>query len=153
MISVESSVEIQRTSAEVFAFVSDQTNSPRWQRGLAEVRRTTAGPPGVGTEHIFTRRFAGHALSARNKYTAFEEGSGFTFEIPDGWLSGSVSQKIEPTGKASSRLITSMRLNPSGPAALGSALLAHILTRDVRRDQATLKALLERPGGWTPTPA
>jgi hypothetical protein len=40
-----------------------------------------------------------------------------------------------------------MRLNPSGPAVLGSALLAHVLARDVRHDQAELKGLLERPGG------
>ena len=43
-------------AADVFAFLSDQLNAPRWQRGLHEVRRTTDGPIGVGSEHVFVRR-------------------------------------------------------------------------------------------------
>ena len=31
MISVETRIEIGRPAADVFAFVSDQTNAPRWQ--------------------------------------------------------------------------------------------------------------------------
>ncbi|MBA2513779.1 MAG: SRPBCC family protein [Solirubrobacterales bacterium] len=59
MIDLETTVEISRPVTEVFAFVADQTNAPRWQGGLHEVRRLTEGPLGVGTEHEFIRRFAG----------------------------------------------------------------------------------------------
>ena len=54
-----------RPAGEVFAFVPDQTNGPKWQAGLAEVRRVTPGPIGVGTEHVFVRRFAGRRSRSR----------------------------------------------------------------------------------------
>ena len=46
MLTVEGSIVIGRPAEDVFAYVSDQTNAPRWQRGLLEVRRTTDGPIG-----------------------------------------------------------------------------------------------------------
>jgi hypothetical protein len=41
VIRVEASIDIGRSAKDVFAYVGDQTNAPRWQRGLADVRRTT----------------------------------------------------------------------------------------------------------------
>ena len=70
VIDLETTVEISRPVAEVFAFVADQTNAPRWQNGLAEVRRLTEGPLGVGTEHEFIRRFAGRKMATRNRFVA-----------------------------------------------------------------------------------
>lgn len=43
IIEVEESITINRAIEEVFAFVADQTNAPRWQSGLLEARRTTKG--------------------------------------------------------------------------------------------------------------
>lgn len=62
MIDVEDSIVINRPIGEVFAFVADQTNAPRWQNGLEQVRRTTDGPPGVGTKHVVVRKFLGRRL-------------------------------------------------------------------------------------------
>ena len=55
MIQVEMSIVIGRAAEDVLAYVSDRTHAPRWQRGLPEVRRTTAGPIGVGTRHPVVR--------------------------------------------------------------------------------------------------
>lgn len=43
MISVQSTGEISRPVAEVFAFVADQTIAPKWKDGPHEVRRLTTG--------------------------------------------------------------------------------------------------------------
>ena len=69
MFVVEESIVIDRAANDVFAQVSDQTNAPRWQRGLAEVRRTTAGPIGIGTRHSVVRTFMGRRLELTNEYT------------------------------------------------------------------------------------
>ena len=68
MIEVEQSITINRPVKEVFAFVADQRNAPRWQSGLLEVRRTTEGTLGVGTKHRFVRKFVGRRLEASNEY-------------------------------------------------------------------------------------
>jgi hypothetical protein len=146
MISVETTVEIDCPSGEVFAFVADQTNAPRWQRGLNEVRRTTEGPLGVGTEHLFIRRFAGRRLKSRNRYTGYEDGRYVEFEIPEGWVSGHASYLVEPLGAGTSRLISRVSLRASGPVRLVAPLLGRLLARDSARDEAQLKALMEAGG-------
>jgi hypothetical protein len=62
VIDVTTHPDVDRPAAEVFAFVSDHLNAPLWQSGLHEVRRTADGPIGVGTEHVFVRRFAGSVI-------------------------------------------------------------------------------------------
>jgi len=143
VITVESTVDIDRPSTEVFGFVADQTNAPGWQRGLHEVRRVTDGPIGVGTEHVFVRRFAGRRVESRNRFTRYELGRSVHFEIPDGWVTGEASYLVEPDGAERCRLTSRMEFHVAGPAALASPLLARVLARDSRRDEASLKALLE----------
>ena len=143
MIIVESTLDIDRPSTEVFGFVADQTNAPSWQNGLHEVRRLTDGPIGVGTEHVFVRRFAGRRIESRNRFTRYESGRLVHFEIPDGWLTGQASYRVEPLGAGRCRLTSRMEFQVAGPAALASPLLARVLARDSRRDEAALKALLE----------
>ena len=146
MIRSESSIDINRPAADVFAFVADQTNAPRWQHGLDEVRRLTDGPIRVGTEHVFVRRFAGRTIESHNRYTDYQPGRYVEFEIPSGWVTGKASYLVEPTGSGRSRLTSRMEFRLAGLSALAAPLFARILARDDRKE-ATLKALLE---GTTP---
>lgn len=143
MINIETRFEIERPAGEVFAFVADQTNAPRWQDGLAEVRRVTSGPIGVGAEHVFVRRFAGRRIESRNRLTRFEPGCFVEFEIPEGWLTGTASYRVDPVAGGRSRLTSRMDFRIRGPLKLVSPLLARLLARDSRTDETRLKALLE----------
>ncbi len=143
MISVESSIEIERPAGEVFAFVADQTNAPQWQDGLAEVRRVTTGPIGVGTEHAFVRRFAGRRIESRNRFTRFEPGRFVEFEIPEGWLTGTASYRVDQVASGGCRLTSRMDFRIRGPLKLVSPLLARLLAHDSRVGDTRLKALLE----------
>ena len=101
VIDVVTHLDVDRPAGDVFAFVSDQLNAPRWQRGLHEVRRTTDGPIGVGSEHVFVRRFAGRRIESRNRFVEFEPGRYVAFEIPDGAMTGRASyssSRSMPTG-------------------------------------------------------
>lgn len=143
MINIETRIEFERPAGEVFAFVADQTNAPQWQDGLAEVRRVTSGPIGVGTEHVFVRRFAGRRIESRNRFTRFEPGRFVEFEIPEGWLTGTASYRVDPIAGGGCRLTSRMDFRVRGPLKVVSPLLARLLSRDSRTDETTLKALLE----------
>ena len=97
----------------MFAFVADQTNAPRWQQGLHEVRRLTPGPIGVGTEHAFVRRFAGRELQSVNRFVLFEPPRLVEFEIPEGWLSGRASYQVESRG-AATLVVSRMEFRAAG---------------------------------------
>jgi uncharacterized membrane protein len=112
MATVERTVTTSRPLEDVFAFVSNLENFPKFQDGLSEMRVTSGGTPGVGTkatgvrhvlgrrveqtfevtEYVPNQRFAikakGGPLSTENRYT-FESADGSTrikifFEVRGG---------------------------------------------------------------------
>jgi uncharacterized membrane protein len=145
-LDMQTRIDIDRPAREVFDFVADQTNAPRWQRGLHEVRRITPVPVGVGTEHVFARRFAGINIESQNRYTAYEPGRFVSFEIPSGKITGQASYLVEPTGETSSRLVSEVHFRVSGLAGLATPILARVFERDSKKNVAALKELLEHSG-------
>ncbi|WP_322455103.1 SRPBCC family protein [Nocardioides bizhenqiangii] len=127
----------------MFAFVADQTNAPRWQTDLHEVRRLTDGPLGVGSEHEFVRTFAGRRFASRNRFVAFEPDRYVRFEIPSGWISGTASYRTEASRSGATVLISRMEFRVRGPLSLLKPVLSRLLARDSRRDEQRLKSLLE----------
>jgi uncharacterized membrane protein len=151
MIFVETKLEIRRPAAEVFAFVSDQTNAPLWQQGLHEVRRVTDGPIAVGTEHVFVRNFAGKRIESRNRFLSYDEAARFVeFEIPAGLITGTASYLVEPVATDTCQLTSRMKVRVSGLARLLTPVLGRLLKRDVIRDDLRLKKLLEEGGASAP---
>ena len=49
MVDVSGSILIERSVEDVFAYVTDVTKDPTWHTDVLEARKTTDGPPGVGT--------------------------------------------------------------------------------------------------------
>ncbi len=142
MIKVEQSIVINRPVEEVFAFVADQTNAPRWQSGLMEVRRTTAGPPGIGTRHTFVRRFVGRRLEASNEYTAYEPNTMVAFKSISDPMDFAAGYPTTPT-EGGTELSGWIEMQPKGFAGLTEPLIAASLRRDVQAALVTLKKLLE----------
>jgi hypothetical protein len=144
-LQVETRTEVQAPASRVFDFVADHTNAPRWQSGIDEIRRLTPGPIGVGTEHEFTRRFAGMKIVGRNRFIAYEPGRYVAFEIPSGKMTGVASYLVEPTGTNTCRLISNVDFRVAGLSQFAIPLLTLAFKRDDEKALATLKGLLEHP--------
>ena len=153
MFVVDSAVEVQRPAPEVFEFVADMTNAPLWQSGLHCVKRVPPGPVRVGSEHVFERRLAGRTLKAHNRITELQRPSRIAFEIPRGWISGRAAYEVTPI-EGGSRVRCRMEFRAGGLGRFVEPLLARVLSRDSRRDDLRLKAVLEgRPATpKAPTP-
>jgi uncharacterized membrane protein len=153
MIRIAESVVIGRSVGDVFAYVSDQTNAPSWQRGLHDVRRTTDGPLGVGTRHTFVRRLMGRTIDGSNEYTRWEPGRLVAFKATSGAMDLEASYVVEPAGADQTRLTSRLDLRPTGLLRLAEPLVEAGLTRDVKANLATLKRLLENSetAGTEPT--
>jgi uncharacterized membrane protein len=118
MIKAEKSVVIERPIEVVFDYVGDQTNGPRWQAGLTEVRRLTDGPPGVGTRHTLVRTFLGRRMEADNEYIVFEPGKVITFRTTSGPMPLEASYLVEPAPGGTRRASCRSR-SRSSPGACG----------------------------------
>lgn len=64
MESFEMTVEIDRPLEEVFEFISDLGNDPRWRREWAEAACTPQGPVGVGTSCTLYAKVVGRRTAA-----------------------------------------------------------------------------------------
>ncbi len=57
MIRLQETIDVPRPVDEAFAYVSQFGNAAQWDPGVAESRKTSAGPVGVGTEFALLVRF------------------------------------------------------------------------------------------------
>src|SRR5258708_13592515 len=114
MIKVEKSIVIDRRQEDVFEYVSDHTNAPRWQRGLLEVRRATEGPIGVGTRHTLVRMFMGRRMEASNEFTQYEPNRLVSFKVTSGSVAAQGWYVVEPAGSDRAKLTSRIEMRPSG---------------------------------------
>jgi uncharacterized protein YndB with AHSA1/START domain len=142
MITVEKTILIGRTTEAVFAFVADQTNAPRWQRGLTAVRRTTDGPIGLGTRHAFERTLMGRKMDGSNEYTRYDPNELVAFSWT-GPMPGQASYTVHPAGTDGTRLVSRLEMQGHGLLRLAEPVLAAGLGRDVKANLVTLKRLRE----------
>jgi uncharacterized protein YndB with AHSA1/START domain len=68
----EATTVIDRPIEEVFAFLADGENDPKFRSMVLEVAKTTDGPPGVGTVYVSTAKVAGIKTKREFKLTEFE---------------------------------------------------------------------------------
>lgn len=142
MINVKESIIINRPVEEVFAFVADQTNAPRWQQGLLEVQRITDGPLGVGTKHTAVRKFMGRGVEATNEYIRYVPNEEITFTGRSGPARFEVSYLTEAVA-GGTKLTCQMQMEQGGLFGLMDSLVAGSLKRDFESNFRDLKALLE----------
>jgi uncharacterized protein YndB with AHSA1/START domain len=67
----EATVVIERPIEEVFAFLADGENDPKFSPRVLEIAKTTDGPPGVGTVYASTVKDAGMKTKREFKLTEF----------------------------------------------------------------------------------
>ena len=68
----EATVVVDRPIEEVFGFLADGENDPKFSPRVLEINKTTDGPPGMGTVYASTVKDAGMKTSREFKITEFE---------------------------------------------------------------------------------
>ena len=97
---------IDRPIDQVFAFLADGTNDPKFSPRVQKIEKQTDGPPGVGTVYSSTVKDAGMKTSREFKLTEFEqptkirwaELSKNAITVPDG------GYDLEPAGEGATRM-------------------------------------------------
>lgn len=144
MIKVEKSGVVDRPIEEVFAYIGDQQNAPRWQAGLVEVKRLTDGPPGLGTRHAIVRNFMGRRMEASNEYVAFEPGKLIAFKSTSGPVAFEASYLFESVA-GGTKVTSRIEMDAKGLLSLAEPLIARGLRREMDAAMVTLKGLLAQP--------
>jgi len=91
MINVEVSTVINRPIAEVFAFVANFENHPKWETDYQEVDQLTLMPSGVGTTYQCVLKLPGRSAKSKFEITEYEVNQKIAFE-------GEVAGPAKPKG-------------------------------------------------------
>ncbi|HYB03039.1 MAG TPA: SRPBCC family protein [Nitrososphaerales archaeon] len=90
---IEASIVVNRPAEDVWKFMIDLVNTPKWDPGVLEVKQTSAGPIGVGTT-LQSRHPKNRVLNARA--LEYEPNRKFTLEFTSGPIKGTrVSYVLE----------------------------------------------------------
>ena len=150
MVTNEKAITINRPVEEVFAYISDLQNGPKWQTGLLEVRRITEGPPGLSTQFTSVRKFMGRRMESGIEFTAYEPNKKIAFISISGSSPFEQSFLFESTVDGT-RLTTRLELQTAGLMGLAEPLIASGVKREMDVAFDELKKMLE--GQVAPVPA
>lgn len=97
MISAKHTVDIDKPTTDVFAYVSDQSNEPKWHTDVLEVR--PQGPIELGSTITWLVKFMGKNQYV-SKVTAFETPRRIELTTQEGPLKPILTHTFEPVNGA-----------------------------------------------------
>jgi hypothetical protein len=145
MIETSTSIEIERTAAEVFAFVSEFPNNPRWQRGQRSCRWTSAPPLRVGSTYDQQARFLGRDLVNSFRVVELDPGRRVRFTSVAGTFPLTITRTVEPLGDSRARFTEHVQGDARGVYRIAEPVLRRLVRRTIKRDFPRLMALLVAP--------
>lgn len=86
MTKTQASVTINRPVDEVWKFITDVSNGPKWDKGLTEWRQTSSGPLGVGTTFLAIHP----RLTYAERVAEYEPNRKLSLEITSGPAKGTI---------------------------------------------------------------
>jgi uncharacterized protein YndB with AHSA1/START domain len=136
---------IRRSPADVFDFVSDLRNLPRWQSGIERLEVVPDAPPRVGTAVRERRVVQGRRVDLAYRVMRLDPGRLLHVEGSEGPVRYRAIQAVAPEGEDSTRLSVRVEVELSGAMRFLAGLVAPAIQRQAAADLEHLAALLEQP--------
>lgn len=143
MITVNISIDIKREPADVFAFISNFENNPKWQNGMKSCKWTSEPPLRVGSTYDQEAGFLGRPIFSHFEVIVYESGKRVKATSPTGTFPITFDRMVEPTA-AGTRVKAIIEGDSSGFFKILEPLMAPMVRRSIEADYARLKVLLER---------
>jgi uncharacterized protein YndB with AHSA1/START domain len=139
MINIEKSIVIDKPVEQVFAYVTDGSNAPKWQGGLEAVEGQ-ASP--VGAQYTEVRKFMGREMRSVLEVTAFEPHTRWGVKVVKGPVPYEVTVQLEPQDH-STRMTTRIVGEPTGFFKVAEGMVKGQLEKSIEEDNQRLKGILE----------
>ena len=142
MTTIIESVEISRTPADGFAYVTDPTHLPEWRASVVNVQHDDA-PVQVGKRVVVTRKPALAKWHRRRRLLRSNHPRTWSIRGVDGPVRGNVKGRVRPlNGDNRSRVTIELDLQGHG---IGKLLLPLVVNRQAKREMPlNMQRLKER---------
>jgi uncharacterized membrane protein len=113
MVRSESSVDVNHSADEVFVFLADGTNNPKWRSGVNEIRHIRGRGVGAEYEQLLTGP-GGRTMRANYRVIASDQPTRLEFEVTAGPARPRGSFTITPLSPTSCRVTFAITLQLQG---------------------------------------
>jgi uncharacterized protein YndB with AHSA1/START domain len=142
MTPLVSTIDIARPPEEVFAYVTDPTRFPEWQRDVVRVHLEGGSAPGVGSRFTTTRRITGAERTMTQEVTAVNAPTSWASRGVDGPVRAHATVTVEPLdGGARSRVTFALDFEGHG---IGKPLLPAVRRQAQKVAPLSYQRLKER---------
>lgn len=143
MITFDLSTLVDRPMPDVFAFISNPLNLPKWQSMVASIEQVTPGAVGVGSKYKVAAEMMGRKLDGQMEITTFAPPDKFGFTNQAGPMQVTVTVTLKPVGTGA-KITLHAEGNPGGLFKLAEGALAGQVKSQMEANLARLKAVLEK---------
>ncbi len=142
MVRIQGSTVIARPVEDVFDFVADERNEPKYNPRMTRAEKVTPGPVAKGTRWSATIESRGRPLDMKMEVTDYTRPTrlGSTTSMSTAEINGAVTFEPDPAG---TRLSWSWELQPRGLFRVMGPLIARIGRRQEAEIWAGLKSYME----------
>lgn len=145
MAPIVNSIEIDRSPADVFAYVDDLGRHSEWQQGIESTKLETDGPTRIGTRATDKRRMPGGPRDISYEITEHDPPRTSSFRGVNGPVRPIGTITVEPLdGGTRSKLTLELDLKGDGIGVLFAPLARANARKEIPKSHQRLKEILER---------
>jgi uncharacterized membrane protein len=124
MAHAEQTVTVDRPIAEVFAYLADGYNEPKWRPDVSNVRLASESSTGVGATWAQSMKGpGGRAIKGDYRFTAWKEPTRLDFEVIAGPARPLGSFVLAPLSNNSTSVTFTLDLTPKGLMVLMTGMI------------------------------
>ena len=143
MIRVSDSIVIMRQPSQVFAFLADLSNIPKWQAEVVKSTVVTPGPTRVGTQFTEDVKLGPMRATANCEVTEFIPDKTMAFKATSSSMNYEGQVLVEPSGQGT-KLTLVGTAQPKGLWRLLQPMMAGEFKGSVKKELAGIKGVLEK---------
>jgi carbon monoxide dehydrogenase subunit G len=142
MINFEIGTLVDKPIEEVFTFLSNPLNTPKWQAMIKKVEQIIPGVVGPGSQFNVQAEMMGRIMMGVMEVKAFEPPNKFAFTNKSGPVEVNITFTLKPVGSGT-KVNIAVEGNPGGLFKLAEGPMTHQLKAQMEANIAKLKSVLE----------
>jgi carbon monoxide dehydrogenase subunit G len=138
-LKIEASVVIDCTAKDVWNFMTDLSNTPKWDPGVLEVKQTSSGP--LGLNATLESKHPKRVMNER--VVEYEPGQKFTLEFISGPIKGTKVSYAMENADGKTRLTRSLDVKLNGFYKLAALFVGRSAQKERDAEINNVKRILE----------
>ena len=143
MINLDLGVLIDKPVKDVFAFITNPANMPKWNVAVVSMEQITPGAVGLGTKFKNVGEMMGRRIEGEMEVIAFEPDSKYGFQMNAGPVQVNVTLGFKTVGTGT-KLSLNAQGNPGGLFKLAEPVMQGRVKSMMEENLARLKSVLEK---------